>query len=79
MGIFLSRRVQHIFDEDAVAGGRIADQHMGDRPHQLAVLDDGTARHFCVKYGTKEFCVFLRLLCVFASKRQVFTPINRCP
>ena len=35
------RRIQHIFDEDAVARGGIVNEHVGDRADELAVLDDG--------------------------------------
>ena len=45
----------------------------------LPVLDDGAAAHFCVKYGTKEFCVFLQILCVFAGKRQALAHLIRDP
>ena len=37
--------IQHIFNKDAVARGGVINKHMGDRPHQLAVLDDGAAAH----------------------------------
>ena len=37
--------VQHIFDEDAVAGGRIVHKDMGNSADKLSVLDDGTAGH----------------------------------
>ena len=37
------------------------------------------AAHADVKCGTKEFCVFLQFLCVFAGKRQVLTHLNRSP
>jgi len=42
---------------------------MSNGADELAVLDDGAAGHADVKQGTKEFCVFLRFLCVFAGKR----------
>ena len=71
--------LQHILDQDAVTHGGIIDQHVGHGADEFAVLDDGAAAHVCVKYRTKEFFVFLRLVCAFADKRQVFTPINRCP
>ena len=35
------RRIQHIFDEDTVATGRVIDQHVGDCTYQFAILDDG--------------------------------------
>ena len=43
--VILCRRVQHIFDEDAIAGSRIVYENVGYCAHQLAVLEDGTARH----------------------------------
>jgi hypothetical protein len=39
------RRVQHIFDENAISPGWIIDKDMGHRAHQVAVLDDGTSAH----------------------------------
>ena len=75
----LCRRIQHVFDEDAVAGGGVVDEDVSDGADELAVLDNGTAAHADVKCGTKEFCVFLQILCVFLGKRQVFTHLNRCP
>ena len=35
--------VQHIFDEDAVAGGGVIYKHMGHGADEFAVLDDGGA------------------------------------
>jgi hypothetical protein len=52
---------------------------MSNRADELAVLNDRRAGHVDVKCGTKEFCVFLQILCIFAGKRQVFIPINRSP
>ena len=43
--IRLSRRIQHIFDENSVAPGWIVDQDMGHCANQPAVLDDGAAAH----------------------------------
>ena len=40
-------RRQHILNEDPVARRRVADHHVGDSAHQLAVLDDGRARQVC--------------------------------
>ena len=45
----LGCRFQHIFDEDSVAGGGVIDQHMGHGADELAVLDNGAARHADVK------------------------------
>ena len=39
--------VQHIFNKDAVARGGIVDKDVGDRPDELAVLDDRAARQEC--------------------------------
>ena len=41
--------IEHIFDENAVAGGWVVDKDVGHRTHQFAVLDDGTAGHADVK------------------------------
>ena len=41
----LSRRFEHIFNEDPVAPGGVIDEDVGHRPHQSAVLDDGAAAH----------------------------------
>ena len=41
----LSRRIQHILNENPVAPGGVIDQHMGHGSHQSAVLDDGAAAH----------------------------------
>ena len=45
----LSRRVQHVFDKDPVAGIRIVDKDMGDGADELAILDDRRAGHADVK------------------------------
>ena len=45
-GIFLFRRAgEHGLDADAIAPVGAVDQDMGDRAHQLAVLEDGGAAH----------------------------------
>ena len=36
-----------IVHENAVAAGGVAYQHVGDRSHELAVLDDGGTAHEC--------------------------------
>ena len=41
----LSRRVQHVFDKDPVAGIRVIYKDMGDGADEFAILDDGTAAH----------------------------------
>ena len=61
----LRRRVKHIFDKNTVAPCGVIYQNMGDSTHKFSVLDNGRAAHGDVKQGTKEFCVFLRFLCVF--------------
>ena len=42
-------RVEHVFDEDTVTGGRIVNKDMGDSADQFAVLDDRAAAHADVK------------------------------
>ena len=42
---FLSRCLEHILDEDAIANLRRAHQYMGHSADELSVLDDGAAGH----------------------------------
>ena len=49
------RGVEHIFNENSVPRGGIVDQHVGDRPDELAVLNDGRAAQECVQVGTTVF------------------------
>ena len=41
----LCRSIQHVFNEDAVSGGRVVHKDMGYRAYQFPVLDNGTAGH----------------------------------
>ena len=41
------RGTQHIFNEDAVAAGGVADHHVGDGADKLTVLDDRATAHEC--------------------------------
>lgn len=66
--------VQHIFDEYAITRGGVVDQDMGYCPDELAVLDDGTARHVCVKYRTKFFAIFFDNPRDFIQNTVIFTP-----
>ena len=43
--------------------------HMSHRADEFAILNDGTAAHECVKYRTKFFYNFLRVL-VFGVENQ---------
>ena len=55
---FLHRHLrggEHVFDKDAISRGGIVDEHVRDSAHELAVLDDGRARHECVQVGTTVF------------------------
>ena len=47
--LFLRRRIQHVFDKDAVAHCGIIDENVGRCADELAVLNDGTAAHADVK------------------------------
>ena len=60
-GVVSGRGVQYTLDKDPIPGGWVIHRHMGYRAHQFAVLDDRTAGHADVKYGTKKFCVFLQI------------------
>ena len=48
-------RIKHIFNEDAVALGRLVDGDVGNGADELTVLDDGRARHECGQEGTTNF------------------------
>ena len=39
----LRRRVQHIFDEDAVSLRGVVDENVSDGADEVAILNDGTA------------------------------------
>ena len=67
------RSVEHIFDEDSVAACGVVYKHVGHRAHELAVLDDGGARHECGQEGTTVFYNFLTILTLFV-KKFVFSP-----
>lgn len=41
----LTRLGQHVLDEDAIPLGGLIDHHVGHRPHDLPVLDNGAAAH----------------------------------
>ena len=60
--------IQHILNENAVASGGIVDQHVGDRSDELAVLNDGRARHECVQVGTTHFYKLLTVSTSFVKK-----------
>ena len=62
----LSCRFQHVFDKDPVPSGRIIDQNVGHGAHQLAVLNNWTAAHECVKQDTTRF--LSNFQSIFSSK-----------
>ena len=41
----ITHLIEHIFNENSVPRGGIVDQHVGDRSHQLTVLNYGRATH----------------------------------
>ena len=45
LSYFLPCCVQHIFDEDAVAGGGVVHKDVGNSADKLSVLDDGRTGH----------------------------------
>lgn len=63
------RLLKHILGENGVAGRRIVNQNMSYRAYQLSVLQNRTAAHECVKYGTTIFLNFKKILylCGFAG------------
>ena len=60
----LRSSIQHILNKDAISGGGVIDQDMGDRAHQFTVLNDRRAGHLCVKDRTK---IFTNLFVNYAS------------
>ena len=69
---------EHVFDEDAVADCGVVDEDVGDGADELAVLDDGTAGHECVKCRTKLFSIFSDIFLKYVEKTsmRVEEPIN---
>ena len=49
VSLHLCRRIQHIFDKNAIAGGGVIDQDVGHGAHQFAVLNNRRAGHADVK------------------------------
>ena len=62
IAFFLPREVahlvKHIFNKYAISRGGIVDQHVGDRSHELAVLDDRRAAQECGQERTTIFVIF---------------------
>ena len=58
----LCRRLQHVFDEDAVSLRGIVNQNMGNGADEFAVLDDGTAAHANVKCGTNFYAILFEFV-----------------
>ena len=54
----LCRRIQHVFNENAVSRCGVIDQYVGNRADEFAVLDDGGTGHECVNIGTTLFYEF---------------------
>ena len=52
------RLLKHILGENGVTGRRIVNQNMSYRAYQFFVLQNRTAAHECVKYGTTIFLNF---------------------
>ena len=48
-------RREHILDEYSVTRCGVVDHNVRDGADELAVLDDGAARHECVQVGTTVF------------------------
>ena len=59
---------KHIFNINAVAHRGVADHHMRDGAHELAVLDDGRAAHECGQVGTTHFYRLCTVSTLFVKK-----------
>ena len=53
----IAHLIEHIFDEDAISRGGVADEDVGDGADELSVLDDGAAAHEC---GQERTTVLLK-------------------
>jgi len=51
----IAHLIEHIFDEDAISHGGVADEDVGDGADELSVLDDGAAAHECGQERTTKF------------------------
>jgi hypothetical protein len=69
------RRVQHIFNENAVTGCRIVYKNVGDRTDELAVLNNRATAHECVQVGTTHFYNFLTVSTLFIKKIVLYSSI----
>ena len=76
-------RIQHIFNENPITRCGIVDENMRHRSHELAVLDDGRARHECGQERTTKFVIFFIVsvaICISSSvgnlSGSVFTLSN---
>ena len=45
LGCQISHLIEHILNKNSISTRGIVDQHVGDGSDELAVLDDGRARH----------------------------------
>lgn len=66
--------IQHIFNENAVAGCWVVDQDVGNRADEFAILNDRAAAHVCVKCRTKFFTIFFANLIDFIRNIASFSP-----
>ena len=69
----LGSSIQHILNENAISGGGVVDEDVSNGADELAILDDGTAAHGCVKCRAKICIVFIienRKLQITASVKQ---------
>ncbi len=63
--------IQHIFNEDTVAGSWIVHKDMCHRAYQFSVLYNRRAGHECVKCRTKFFYKFLRILAFDVENQRI--------
>ena len=76
------RRIHHILNEYPVPRRRVVDENVGHRSDQLAVLNDGGARHECGQVGTTVFyglftiaSVDIRIKRVYNNGAVTITPL----
>ena len=64
---------QHVFNEDAVAGGGVVDEDMGLGAYQFSVLYNWRAGHECVNIGTTFFSVNLQKVYISGKIEPLLT------
>ena len=69
------RGVEHIFNENSVAGGGVIDEHVRYRSHDLAALNDGRAAQECGQERTTKSHKTLKSIHRFSFFSSIVTAL----